>query len=374
MNVRRGSAETTSRDGVSQNGWAMSSPPAARRLLDWYRSVARDLPWRRTQDPYAIWVSEVMLQQTRVETAERYFVRFLERFPTVQSLAGATEEDVLATWSGLGYYRRARQLHSAARAIAALGGELPRTAAELRALPGVGAYTAAAVASIAFGERLAVLDGNVERVTARLLAEVGSPKSASARRRLQLAADELVEALAPGDSNQALMELGATLCSPRAPRCEACPLLPDCRAAQQGDPERYPAVKARPAVVEVRAAAVVLTEAGRVLLRRRPDAAAFLPGTWEPPWVEVGSGEDGRAALSGEVPGLAAAGLLGRVSHGITFRRFSVEVYEGRVEFGRSSETQVAEAPAERLISAVELADLPTSALARKILSAAGFQ
>lgn len=360
---------------LGQNGWAMSSSSAARRLLDWYRSVARDLPWRRTTDPYAIWVSEVMLQQTRVETAERYFVRFLQRFPTVGSLAAATEEDVLATWSGLGYYRRARQLHSAARAIMAQGGELPRTAAELRALPGVGAYTAAAVASIAFGERLAVLDGNVERVTARLLAEVDSPKSTPARRRLQQAADDLVEASAPGDSNQALMELGATLCSPRAPRCEACPLRPDCRAARTGEVEKYPAAKARPATVEVRAAALVLQDAGRVLLRRRADTAAFLPGTWEPPWIELGAGEDARAALTRDVTGLVPAGLLGRVSHGITFRRLSIEVYAGRMDLAADAPSVVvAEAEAEKLVGALELATLPTSALARKILAAAGFQ
>jgi A/G-specific adenine glycosylase len=348
----------------------MSSPSAARRLLDWYRSVARDLPWRRTQDPYAIWVSEVMLQQTRVETAERYFVRFLQRFPTIQSLAGATEEDVLATWSGLGYYRRARQLHSAARAIAAQGGEIPRTATDLRALPGVGAYTAAAVASIAFGERVAVMDGNVERVTARLLAEGRPPKSAEARRRLQRAAEELIDPASPGDSNQALMELGATLCSPRNPRCGDCPLRVECRASQLGEAERYPVAPARSAVVGVRAAAVVFEDCGRVLLRRRSDTATFLPGTWEPPWVQLGDLEDPRAALLREVPGLVAQGLLGRVTHGITFRRFSVEVYGGGIEpLG-----QVAEVAGERLISAVEFAELPTSALARKILATAGFQ
>lgn len=191
------------------------STPA--RLLAWYDRIRRDLPWRRTRDPWAIWVSEVMLQQTRVETAIPYFERFLIRFPDPAALAAAPIEEVLAQWSGLGYYRRARQLHGAAREVVERGG-LPRSSAELERLPGIGPYTAAAIASIAFGEPVPVLDGNVVRVAARLSAEPEDPSRAAARGRLLAVAATLLEISRPGDSNQALMELGATVCLPKSPR------------------------------------------------------------------------------------------------------------------------------------------------------------
>lgn len=356
------------------------SSRVARELLDWYRAEARDLPWRKSRDPYAIWVSEVMLQQTRVDTARRYFGVFLERFPTLESLASASEEQVRVTWSGLGYYRRARFLHAAARELIEASREIPRQASELAQLPGIGAYTAAAIASIAFGQVVAVLDGNVERVTARLLAEPGSPKAAPVRRRLLAVAESLLDHAAPGDSNQALMELGATLCLPRAPRCGDCPLARGCRAARCGQAESYPRVKKRGAAHEIRAGAVVLLEAGRVFLRRRPDAAGFLAGTWEPPWVELGPREEVRAVLTREMPALRVGALVGRISHAITFRRFSVEVFEGQVADGHAvvgavaAVAAVAESEAERFFNASELSGVPTSALARKILRAAGFQ
>ncbi len=210
----------------------MSPSPRPAILLAWYDGFRRDLPWRRTRDPWAVWVSEVMLQQTQVATAAPYFVRFLDRFPNPAALAEASEEELLAFWSGLGYYRRARLLQSGARAVAARG-EMPRRPEELLRLPGIGPYTAAAIASIAFGEPVPVLDGNVARVMARLEGIREPATSAPVRRRLRVAAAGWLDATRPGDSNQALMELGATLCRPRAPRCASCPLSAALRGPRQ---------------------------------------------------------------------------------------------------------------------------------------------
>lgn len=222
----------------------MSDP---RGLLAWYDAFHRDLPWRRDRDPYRIWVSEVMLQQTRVDAVEPRYLQFLERFPTVDALAAATEEEVLAEWSGLGYYRRARQLHAAARQRVA-GGEWPRDAAGWRRLPGVGEYTAAAVASIAYRESIPVVDGNVSRLMSRLHGlRQRQQDSSGGRRRLAVLAAAWLDPDRPGDSNQALMEIGATLCTPRRPRCPSCPLAVGCVARQSGAPEQFPrAARARP--------------------------------------------------------------------------------------------------------------------------------
>ncbi|HVJ89394.1 MAG TPA: A/G-specific adenine glycosylase, partial [Labilithrix sp.] len=197
-------------------------------LLAWYAAERRDLPWRRTRDPWAIWVSEIMLQQTRVETVKPYFERFMQRFPTPLALAEAPEDQVLAAWSGLGYYRRARMLHAGARVVAQRSG-MPADRDGLLELPGIGRYTAGAIASIAYGERVGLVDGNVARVFARIFAIDDDMKRAGMRRAEQLA-EELVPERAPGDWNQALMELGATICTPRAPSCERCPVFRSCRA------------------------------------------------------------------------------------------------------------------------------------------------
>ena len=199
-----------------------------RALLGWYDERQRDLPWRRHSDPYAIWVSEIMLQQTRVETVLRYYDRFLGRFPNVASLASAEIEEVLALWSGLGYYRRARLMHAAAQKIVSEGGELPSTLEGLRALPGVGEYTAAAVGSIGFGLVEPTIDGNVKRVVGRLLALEVHPDKAA--KQIRARARELLDGDRPGDSNQALMEIGATICSPYRPNCQACPIEGGCLA------------------------------------------------------------------------------------------------------------------------------------------------
>jgi len=339
-------------------------------LLTWYDRCKRDLPWRRGADAYAVWLSEVMLQQTRVETVLPYFEKFLERFPTVELLALAPEEEVLSLWSGLGYYRRARQLHAAAQRIASRGA-FPRTVEELRELPGIGKYTASAVASIAFGVASPVLDGNVERVLSRFLALEGNPKAAGTRDVLRRAASEFLAAERPGDSNQALMELGATVCVPRNPRCPQCPIERGCLASREGFPERYPSGRVKREMVVQKVLAVVTVERERVLLFRRSDEVPLLAGTWELPWVEL----PGESALdigwAAEALGLKYGGIwdlreeIGEVRHGITYRDLRVAAWRGSVRGGG----EVREGPEAGWFSEVERRSLPLSSLVGKILA-----
>jgi A/G-specific adenine glycosylase len=225
------------------------------RLLRWYAIHKRDLPWRRTSDPYAIWVSEAMLQQTRVDVVVAYYGRWMASFPTLRTLAAARESDVLSCWAGLGYYSRARNLRKAARLA---GGRLPTTYDGLLGLPGIGPYTAAAVASIAFGEPRAVLDGNVERVASRLLG-VRDPRQGAGRAQVRKAVDRWLSPSRPGDWNQAMMELGATVCTPRGPKCGSCPVSAFCAARRSGTQHAIPIPKPRRvAVAEKRRYAVVL--------------------------------------------------------------------------------------------------------------------
>lgn len=251
--------------------------PAIRAaLLAFYDASARALPWRETRDPYAVWISEVMSQQTRVETVIPYYERWLERFPSVDALADADGDDVLKAWEGLGYYSRARNLHAAARVVRERhGGTLPDSCAGLRTLPGVGEYTAGAVASIAFGARCAAVDGNVRRVLARLLDHPAPPTPL-----LNEVADALVPADRPGDFNQALMELGATICTPRTPRCARCPVAAHCAARAAGTQQDRPLPKVRKAVPTYDiATAVVRAPDGRLLITRRPPHG-LLAGMW----------------------------------------------------------------------------------------------
>ena len=208
-------------------------------LLDWYDRNQRDLPWRHREDPYSIWVSEIMLQQTQVETVLPYYEKFLTRFPEVESLAAAGTEEVLGYWSGLGYYRRARLMHQAAQQIVASGEGFPGDLASLMELPGVGKYTAAAVGSIAFGIVEPAIDGNIERVVGRYVGLTDDPRRTGARRRIEAAARQLLSTRRPGDSNQALMEIGATLCRTRNPLCDKCPLAARCEARREGRPEAF---------------------------------------------------------------------------------------------------------------------------------------
>jgi A/G-specific adenine glycosylase len=257
-------------------------------LLGWYAAHKRDLPWRATRDPYRIWVSEIMLQQTRVAAVLEHYRLFLAAFPTVEALAAASESEVLALWSGLGYYRRARMLHRAAMVVVSeLAGVMPRTAKTLLALPGVGAYTAAAVASIAFGEPVAVVDGNVERVLARVAG--WSAAEAGCVIDVRTFADMLVDPERPGDFNQGMMELGATVCLPRAPLCLGCPWQPWCRTRGE-----HPVATRRPQQLQHSARAVWLRGSGakqQVLLVQRPADASLMAGMWELPGYEPKSDE-----------------------------------------------------------------------------------
>ncbi|MBI2570298.1 MAG: A/G-specific adenine glycosylase [Candidatus Schekmanbacteria bacterium] len=260
-----------------------TAPAWAAALVSWYRSSHRDLPWRRDPSPYAVWVSEIMLQQTRVDTVVGYFARFMDRFPTLSALAEADVGEVLRLWEGLGYYARGRNLHKAARRVAAeLGGSLPSSAAALAELPGIGSYTGAAIASLAFGERIPVVDGNVLRVFTRFWGIFADVRTLQVKADLAARLSPVLAGVDPRDFNQAVMELGALVCSPKSPSCLTCPLIASCRAYACGWVAELP-VRGRRAARpchEVAVAAVV--RSGRVLLSRRPDGG-MLGGLWELP-------------------------------------------------------------------------------------------
>jgi A/G-specific adenine glycosylase len=345
----------------------MSPAELRRTLLAWYRRHRRDLPWRRTADPYAIWVSEVMLQQTTVKAVEPYYHAFLARFPDVRALAGAPVEDVLALWSGLGYYHRARNLHRGAHHVVERhGGEFPRTLEAALGVPGVGLYTASAVLSIAQGAALPVVDGNVRRVLARVMALRGPAWTRDAP--YYNLAEELLDRDAPGDWNQAVMELGATICTPRRPACPACPWRSPCRGRAEGHPETLPESRRRRAPVNVTVAALVVERRGRVLLVRRAEGR-LMGRFWEVPQTSLeGRGlpdlvTEVRARHGLEVePGA----LVARARHAITFRRIRVEAYAGRLQREPPRDP-------ERFLWAGpdDLAGLPMSSLTRKVIAQA---
>jgi A/G-specific adenine glycosylase len=315
-------------------------PPADKaispRLLRWYASAKRDLPWRKTSDPYAILVSELMCQQTQIKTVLPYYAKFMKLFPSPKALAGASEEQVLAAWAGLGYYRRARFLQKAAQVVVAAG-RFPDTLDGIRALPGVGDYTAAAVGSIAFGLPAVVVDGNVIRVISRLLALEEDPTRGEGAKKLKEAAQAFLDSKRPGDFNQALMELGALLCSPTKPACESCPLKQHCAAFLAGKAEAFPRLPAR-APAQTLFKAVILAVQGRgarrqVLARERSGKKAAAPGQaadrlkgfWAFPeldlrledWTgaELLAAKEVRRLLG---KGAALAGRLPKLRHGIT--------------------------------------------------------
>lgn len=309
---------------------ALAGLPTLRApLRRWYLGARRDLPFRRTREPWAVWLSETILQQTTVAAGVPRWESFLRRFPTVRSLARAGEREVLAAWSGLGYYARARNLHRAARLVAAAGGTVPRTVEGLRALPGVGPYTAAAVASIAFGVPVPAVDGNVTRVLSRLLAIGGDVRAGTGRAAVEGAADAFLDPAAPGAHNQALMELGALVCLPRKPRCGACPLARACRARAGGRPELFPQPRKRKPAIRFRLAAGIARRGGRLVL---VEDAHLVPGHLVAPLVAVEEGADARAALRAAWPRLAGrrAGSLtplGTVRHAVLERRYVVEAF-----------------------------------------------
>ena len=336
-----------------------------RGLLAWFDEQQRDLPWRESRDPYRVWVSEVMLQQTRVETARPYFEKFVEAFPSVEALASADQEAVLSQWSGLGYYERARRLHAAARQVVGEGGRFPTTHESWLQLPGVGRYTAAAIASIVLGAREPAIDGNVMRVVSRLLALEEDPKKKPGSRAIEAEARELLDSERPGDSNQALMELGATVCSPRRPRCSDCPLESSCLAAATGEPDRYPAGGRRAPTLHHRRRVAVVESRGRLLLFRRPADSARMAGLWELPWIDAplegGSEEAFRQRYGGR---WQIGSSKGRVRHSVTNRSFRTEVVEAKL----GPENEVAEGPEARWFARTELDGVPVTGLVGKIV------
>jgi A/G-specific adenine glycosylase len=275
--------------------------PLADALLTWYERHARVLPWRGHADPYAVWVSEIMLQQTRVETVIPYFLRWMERFPSLFALAEASEQEVLGVWEGLGYYSRARNLHRAARLLAAQSeGQLPRTRAELEKLPGIGRYTAGAIASIAYGQDEAALDANIRRVLARVF-DVSLPaRSPQGEARLWELAREVLPAGRAGDFNQALMDLGSAICTPHNPACLLCPINAFCRAFALGIQEQRPVLEAKAPVPHITVTAAIIHRGGQVLLARRP-ANGLLGGLWEFPGGKQEPGESLPQTLAREI-------------------------------------------------------------------------
>jgi len=317
-----------------------------RLLLDWYARGHRDFPWRHTRDPYLILVSEFMLQQTRAQAVIPYYLRFLERFPTVADLASAAEDDVLAVWSGLGYYSRAHNLYLTARQIAAAGG-FPRKYAGLRALPGIGDYTAAAVGSIAFDLPFAVLDGNVLRVVARVSNDASDISAGPTRERFREVAQAWLDPREPGLFNQALMELGATVCLPRNPLCLVCPLADCCRARQEGTVGQLPVKLRKPEAVRLDGILLVVREGGRILLRQRDAAAGRMAGFWELPTPE-------------DLPAARLGARIGEIKHAITNHRYRLEV--------RGATAKVTDGGGFRWFTIAQLGQIPFSTTARKAL------
>ena len=338
-------------------------------LLAWYASCRRDLPWRRTKDPYAIWVSEIMLQQTRVETVIPYFERFLSKFPTPLALAEAPPDDVLAAWSGLGYYRRARMLLDGARVVAGQGGVVPGDRASLLGVPGIGKYTAGAIASIAFGEPVGLVDGNVARVLARLFA-IDQDMRKEGMRTAETLADSLVAKQDPGGWNQALMELGATVCTPRSPSCMICPLAAQCRARAEGRVGELPILSEKKAPVAQKVQAVVATRNndGAVLLARRQQDGLF-GGLWEPPSRNGATKE--QKALAGWLP-IGPMKRAGKVEHVLSHRRLAVDVLRADITGAAHDPPEGTGYDKMKIVHPDAFDELGMSTLARKILIAAG--
>ncbi len=342
----------------------------ARRLLAWYEEEKRVLPWRDNPDPYAVWVSEIMLQQTRVETALPYYQRWMARFPDVASLAAAEEREVLSLWEGLGYYTRARNLHRAAREVMRhYGGQLPAEKEALRALPGIGEYTAGAIASMAFGRDEIAVDGNVLRVMARLFA-IEKPIDTAAGRR---AVAERVRACLPagraGDFNQALMDLGARLCLPRQPRCGACPLQADCLAQQSGRQAEFPRRRPRRRPPKVVVTAAVITRGGRVLIAQRP-SGGLLGGLWEFPGGKLEPGESLHACLQREIREELGAAIQVGPSLGVyrhAYTHFQVTLHAFRAWLLAGESPRPVQVQALRWVQLEELTSFPMGKIDREI-------
>lgn len=353
-----------------------------KQLLAWFRQFQRDLPWRRTRDPYRVWLSEVMLQQTRVAAVVPYYQRFLERFPNLRALAAAPDDEVLRLWSGLGYYRRARNLQKAAQQIVAEhAGEFPSRLEDVLALQGVGNYTARAILSIAFEKKHAVLDGNVLRVLARLGAVRGDLRASLRWQELEDCANAYLDRKSPGDWNQAMMELGATLCAPKSPQCLVCPVAQFCQARKRGIADLLPEKRKKRATVQIRlAAAVFVDERGRTLLLPAPeerdterlvdDGAALASNLWHFPTVSCS--DDPVAKLRGHLRRLQIQNQDGnfefvaadKVCHTVTYRSLTVEPFRIFVR-------NLPRIKGARRVPLGEITLLPVSNLTRKVARAA---
>lgn len=361
-------------------GQALLSPAASeeagRLLLAWAETALEALPWRGEHDPYRIWVSEIMLQQTRRETVIPYYRRFLERFPTVPALAAADPQEVLKAWEGLGYYARARSLHAAARqVVAGHGGQLPADRRQLLRLPGIGAYTAGAILSLAFGQDEPVLDGNVERVLCRLALVPEDPRRPAVRRDLWATARAVLLPGQAGRVNEALMELGATICLPRRPRCADCPVAGLCRARAEGVVEALPARSPRAPLPHRQVAAAVILRPDRVLVaQRQPDD--LLGGMWEFPGGTCEAGETLEACLRREIAEelgveIAVGPQIAALPHAFTHFRLTLHVFLCRLTAGEPRPLQCAD---WRWVTLAEVAGLPMAVLDRRVVDILGHQ
>ncbi len=342
-----------------------------RRLRRWYAKHERNLPWRTSRDPYRVWVSEVMLQQTQVETVRAYFSRFMAAFPTVCDLAAADEQQVLQLWEGLGYYRRARGLHAAAQIIASeLGGRFPDTVQELRKLPGIGRYTAGAIVSIAYDRPAPILEANTIRLFARLIALGEDPTKSAGQKVLWQVAEELLPRKEISQFNQALMELGSLVCTPRAPDCAACPVATLCEADQQGIVDQLLPTTKKTVYTKLHEAAVVVSKRGKVLVRQcGPDER--WAGLWDFPRFEIESEgplfseqeiENKLAQLTGIRVRLGP--LLQTIQHGVTRYRITLDCYQAEHRAGRLKSTNGSPA---KWVTPAQLAELPLSTTGRKM-------
>jgi len=340
-----------------------------RAMLGWFADHARDLPWRRTRDPYAVWISETMLQQTQVETVRGYFTRFLARFPTIADLAGADEQEVLRLWEGLGYYRRARQLHAAARQMMDRhGGKFPDTADEVRALPGVGRYTTGAVLSIALGQREPILEANTIRVYSRLLGYRGDPLKAAGQQQLWQFAEAILPPAGPecGLFNQAMMELGSACCRPQQPGCLLCPVASLCPTRAHGLQDAIPPVKPRMQYEPVQEVAVLVRRRGQLLVRRcGPDER--WAGLWDFPRFPVNGLPASVASIQRKITEWLGIRIhvdppRQQIKYGVTRYRITLDVHEAQYESGR-----LIKDASLRWIDTKAIGELPLSVTGRKL-------
>ncbi len=343
------------------------------KLLNWFDKNRRDLPWRKNRDAYRIWVSEVMLQQTTVAAVVPYFERFLAAFPTVSALAAADEQRVLKLWEGLGYYRRARHLHAAAKQLAAdHSGQLPDDPAVWAALPGIGRYILGAVLSQAFERKLPIVEANSMRVLARLFGYRGDPREGKGKAWVWTAAEKALPEKRPGDFNQALMELGALVCTPTTPQCDKCPLAANCIAKRDGLQEKIPPKKKQPAITEVSEVGIVIRDGSKVLLCQRRSGAARWQNMWEVPHGVREPAEELSASaerMARELTGLEieAGTEVMTIRHGVTRYRITLVCVEATVRKGTFVPGFYAEA---KWLTPAELAHYPVSSPQRKLMTA----